>query len=94
MVRRRYEVLVSKQAQKDFKKIKDAGLAPKVRKLIDILHENPFQEYPSYEALRGNLKGYYSRRINIQHRLVYSVNQKTHIVRVLRMWIHYDYRRN
>ena len=89
-----YEVLVSKQAQKDFKRIKDAGLAPKVRRLIDILHEDPFKEYPRYEALRGDLKGFYSRRINIQHRLVYSVDKKTRTVRILRMWTHYDYRHN
>ena len=90
MVKPRYTVLVSKQAQKDFKKIKAAGLAPKVRRLIDILYADPFQEYPSYEALRGELKGFYSRRINIQHRLVYTADKKTHTVRILRMLTYYE----
>ena len=90
MVKHRYTVIVPKQAQKDFKKIKAAGLTPKVRRLYDILCEDPFQKYPNYEVLQGNLKGFYSRRINIQHRLVYSVDKKTRIVRILRMWTHYE----
>ena len=90
MVKTRYKVLVSKQAEKDFRKIKTAGLTPKVRRLIDILHEDPFQEYPNYEIFRGNLKGFYSRRINIKHRLVYSVDKRTRTVKILRMWTHYE----
>ena len=90
MVAKHYSVIVPKQAQKDFQKIKAAGLAPKVKRLIDILHEDPFQKYPGYEALRGDLKGFYSRRINIQHRLVYSVDKKTRTVRILRMWTQYE----
>ena len=87
---KKYTVIVPKQAQKDFKKIKAAGLDKKLRHLYDILCEDPFREYPSYEILKGNLKGFYSRRINIQHRLVYSVDKKSHTVRILRMWTHYD----
>ena len=87
---KKYKVLVSKQAQKDFKKIKAAGLDKKLRQPYNILCENPFREYPPYEALVGDLKGFYSRRINIKHRLVYSVNKKSHTVRILRMWTHYE----
>lgn len=90
MVKPKYIVIIPKQAQKDFKKIKAAGLNPKVRELYEILQVNPFQKYPLYEALKGELKGFYSRRINIQHRLVYSVDKKSHIVRILRMWTHYE----
>ena len=85
-----YTVLISKQAQKDFKKIKATGLDRKVRKLYEILCDNPFQEYPRYETLKGQLQGFYSRRINIQHRLVYSVDEEARVVRVLRMWTHYE----
>ncbi len=90
MVAKRYSVIVPKQAQKDFQRIKAAGLAPKVKRLIDILHEDPFRKYPAYEALKGDLKGFYSSRINIQHRLVYSVDRKTRTVRILRMRTHYE----
>lgn len=86
----KYIVIIPKQAQKDFRKIKAAGLTDKVRELYEILQVDPFQKYPPYEALKGELKGFYSRRINIQHRLVYSVDQKSHIVRILRMWTHYE----
>lgn len=90
MVARPYTLLFPKQARKDLEKIKAAGLSPKVKKLSDILREDPFQEYPRYEALVGNLKGYYSRRINIQHRLVYSVDKRKRTVKILRMWTHYE----
>ena len=90
MVKRAYTVIIPKQAQKDFKKIKAAGLTPKVRELYEILKKDPFQKYPPYEALKGELKGFYSRRINIQHRLVYSVDKKSRTVRILRMWTHYE----
>lgn len=90
MVKRAYTVLVSKQAEKDLKKLKAAGLGPKAKDIYEILRVNPFQDYPPYEALKGELKGYYSRRINIQHRLVYSVDQKSRNVRILRMWTHYE----
>ena len=90
MVKAKYTVIIPKQAQKDFKKIKAAGLTPKVRELYEILQTDPFKEYPPYEALKGELKGFYSRRINIQHRLVYSVDKKSHTVRILRMWTQYE----
>ena len=83
-----WKVILSKQAVKDAKKIASSGLKGNVQKLIDILEHNPYE--PSYEKLVGNLQGYYSRRINIQHRLVYEVNDKTKTVKVLRMWTHYE----
>jgi Txe/YoeB family toxin of toxin-antitoxin system len=84
-----YKILYSKNALKDAKKLSSAGLAKKAQKLIEILRENPFQTPPPYEKLVGNLQGAYSRRINIQHRLVYEVRQKDKVVRILRMWSHY-----
>jgi len=85
-----YEVVLSKQAIKDAKKIASAGLKPKVKKLLKIIEQDPFAFPPHYEKLLGNLQGFYSRRINIQHRLVYEVFEKEKIVRVLRMWTHYE----
>ncbi len=79
-----------KQAQKDAKKLKGTPLAAKAKELLAILEENPFQNPPPFEKLIGDLYGAYSRRINIQHRLVYQVLQKQHIVKVLRMWTHYE----
>lgn len=87
---KKYTIIIPKQAQKDFKKLKSAGLLPKFRELYEILERNPFQKCPPYETLRGELKGFYSRRINIQHRLVYSVDKKSHTVRILRAWTHYE----
>lgn len=86
----KWKVVFTKQAQKDAKKIKFAGLKPKTEKLLNILLENPFQNPPSYEKLIGDLSGAYSRRINIQHRLVYQVYEEHKIVKVIRMWTHYD----
>ena len=86
----RYEVILTKAAVKDADKIAAAGLAPKVRKLLALIEEDPFAPYPPYEKLLGNLTGLYSRRINIQHRLVYQVLTEEHIVKVLRMWSHYE----
>ena len=83
-----YEVLFSKQAEKDKKLLKQAGLEKKAKQLLDILSNNPFQVPPPYEKLFGDLKGKYSRRINITHRLVYKVEGNNVIV--LRMWTHYD----
>uniref|UniRef100_UPI0002F5666C Txe/YoeB family addiction module toxin n=1 Tax=Synechococcus sp. 7002 TaxID=1938862 RepID=UPI0002F5666C len=79
---------MSKQAAKDAKKIASAGLKPKVQKLLGILQENPYQ--PPYEKLVGDLKDYYSRRINIQHRLVYQVLESERMIKILRMWSHYE----
>ena len=85
----RYRLVYAKHAQKDAKKLAAAGLRPKTEELLRIPEENPFQTPPHYEKLVGNLSGAYSRRINIQHRLVYQVLEKERIVKVLRMWTHY-----
>jgi len=85
-----WSVILSRSAVKDTKKLKRAGFRQQTERLLNILKENPFEQYPKYEKLVGNLNGYYSRRINIQHRLVYSVNEKEGIVHVLRMWSHYE----
>jgi Txe/YoeB family toxin of toxin-antitoxin system len=78
------------QAQKDARKLKASGLKPKAERLLDILRQNPFQNPPPYEKLVGDLAGAYSRRINIQHRLVYQVLKSEHVVKVLRLWTHYE----
>lgn len=85
-----YTVVFTKAAQKDAKKLAAAGLRPHAEKLLAILKENPWQTPPPYEKLLGNLAGAYSRRINIQHRLVYQVLPDDKIVKVLRMWSHYE----
>jgi len=84
-----WRVVLSRKAVKDAKKLKAAGLKPQAEKLLFLLAEDPFHTPPAYEKLVGNLKGYYSRRINIQHRLVYDVNIEKKVVHVLRMWTHY-----
>ena len=86
----KYQVVFSKQAVKDAQKIAKAGLKEKTVSLLDILQENPWQSPPQFEKLIGNLSGFYSRRINIQHRLIYEVFEDAKIVRVLRMWTHYE----
>ncbi len=85
-----YKLVYTKQAKKDAKKAASSGLKSKIKVLLDITKENPFEEYPPYEKLVGNLEGAYSRRINIQHRLVYQVYEKEKVVKVIRMWTHYD----
>lgn len=85
-----YKLVYTKQAKKDAKKIASSGLKSKVEELLDILREDPFQQYPPFEKLVGELEGAYSRRINIQHRLVYQVYQNKKIVKVIRMWTHYE----
>ena len=86
-----WTVMLSRQAIKDAKNIKQAGLKEQTEKLLNILQKDPLQPLPRYEKLVGNLKGFYSRRINIQHRMVYSIDEKKKIVHVLRMWTHYEY---
>lgn len=86
----KWRVAFTKQAQKDAKKLSEAGLRAKAEGLIRILRENPFQTPPVYEKLVGDLTGAYSRRINIQHRLVYQVIEESKTVKVLRMWTHYE----
>ena len=85
-----YRVVYTKQAQRDAKKISRAGLKKNVIKLLTILKENPYQSPPRYEKLLGDLEGAFSRRVNIQHRLVYQVIEEDKIVKILRMWTHYE----
>ena len=80
----------TKRAVKDVPKLKSSGLNTKANKLIDIIRINPFQTPPPYEKLVGDLQGAYSRRINIQHRLVYQVLEDTKIVKILSLWTHYE----
>jgi len=83
-------VVFTKQAQKDARKIASSSLKPQAQRLLDILAENPFQNPPPYEKLVGDLAGTYSRRINIQHRLVYQVYVSQRTVKVIQMWTHYE----
>jgi len=85
-----WEVLYTRHAQKDSKKIMESGLKDKVLALISILEVDPFQNAPPYEKLPGDLSGAYSRRITMQRRLVYQVFEDKKIVRILRMWTHYE----
>ena len=85
-----WQVVYSKQAQKDAKKLAAAGLKEKAQELLAIVAADPFRNPPPYEKLVGDLSGAYSRRINIQHRLVYEVFVAEHTVRVLRLWTHYE----
>ena len=86
----KWKLVFTKHAQKDSKKLSHTGLRSKAEKLLDLLKENPFQNPPPYEKLVGDLKGAYSRRINIQHRLVYQVLENEKVIKVLRMWTHYE----
>jgi toxin YoeB len=83
-------MLFSKQSLKDARNLKSANLWKNAQKLLDVLRENPFQNPPPFEKLIGDLEGTYSRRINIQHRITYQVKKQEKIVRVLRMWTHYE----
>lgn len=85
-----YSLVYTKQANKDAKKAASVGLKSKIIKLLDIIQEDPFQDPPPYEKLLGDLTGAYSRRINIQHRLEYQVYEEEKIVKVIRMWTHYE----
>ena len=85
-----WEVVYTKQAQKDAKKLSSAGLKDKSKHLINIIKENPYQNPPPYEKLIGDLSGSYSRRINIQHRLVYQVYENINTVKIIRLWTHYQ----
>jgi toxin YoeB len=86
----KWELAYSKQALKDAKKVKAAGLKPKVEELLALIAENPYQNPPGFEKLVGDLARAYSRRINIHNRLVYEVFDNERVVRVLRMWTHYE----
>lgn len=85
-----WEVLFGRDARKDAKKVQAAGLRSKVDALLEVLEKDPFANPPRYERLVGDLDGYYSRRINLQHRLVYRVDKKAKRVFVERMWTHYE----
>jgi Txe/YoeB family toxin of toxin-antitoxin system len=85
-----YTLLYSPKAQKDAKKVVYSGLKENVEKLLDIIKVDPYAYPPEYEILKGKLKGFISRRINKQHRLVYEVLEEEKIIKVLRMWTHYE----
>ena len=85
-----WRLLYTRAAQKDATKLASAGLKPKAKALLEILERDPYQTPPPFEKLVGDLSGAYSRRINIQHRLVYQVLDEERIVKVLRMWTHYE----
>ena len=85
-----WRLVFTKQAQKDAKKLASAGLKSKAELIIKIIKENPYQVPPAYEKLVGDLAGAYSRRINIQHRMVYQVLNDEKVVKIIRMWTHYE----
>ncbi len=85
-----WKIVYTRQAQKDARKIAAVGLRLKAERLLEILSEDPFQTPPPFEKLIGDLSGVYSRRINIQHRLVYQVLEEIRTVKVIRMWTHYE----
>ena len=85
-----WSIVYTKQAQKDAKKLAPSNLKPQAQRLLDIIAKNPFQNPPPYEKLIGDLAGAYSRRINIQHRLVYQVYDAERTIKVVRMWTHYE----
>lgn len=85
-----WQVVFTKQAQKDARRLASGGLRPKAEQLLALLASDPFEKPPPFEKLLGDLKGAYSRRINIQHRLVYQVLEEERVVKVLRMWTHYE----
>lgn len=85
-----WRLIYTRQAQKDARKLAATGLEDKAQTLLDILEANPFQRPPPYEKLVGDLAGAYSRRINVQRRLVYQVLEKERVIKVLRLWTHYE----
>ncbi len=85
-----YTIYFSTRAEKDKKLLKKANLDKKAIQLLDLIMENPFETPPRYEKLVGDLKGYYSRRINLQHRMVYEIDENKKIIRILSMWSHYE----
>jgi len=85
-----WELLYTKQAQKDAKKLSASGLKKKAQALLEVIKEDPYQRPPPYEKLVGDLSGTYSRRINIQHRLVYQVYEEGHVIKIIRLWSHFE----
>ena len=86
----KYRLVYTKQALKDAKKLNKSGLKDKAVEILELLKENPYQSPPSYEKLTGDLTGAYSRRINIQHRMVYQILEDIKTVKIIRMWTHYE----
>lgn len=86
----KWRLVYTRQAQKDAKRLAASGLKEKAQRLLDILQENPYQYPPPYEKLVGDLSGACSRRINIQHRLVYQVYEEERVVKIIRLWTHYE----
>ena len=85
-----YKIVYRKQAIKDIPKIKEIGLSKKTQRLIEVIRENPYQNPPPYEKLVGDLQGAYSRRINIQHRLVYQIFEEEKVIKIISIWSHYE----
>jgi Txe/YoeB family toxin of toxin-antitoxin system len=85
-----WKLVYTKQAQKDAKKLSATGLRPKAEAILEILEKNPYQKHPSFERLIGDLEGAYSRRINIQHRVVYQIIKKHKTIKIIRLWTHYE----
>lgn len=85
-----WKLVFTNQAQKDAKKLSASGLKSKAQKLLEIVKENPYQNPPSYEKLVGDLSGAYSRRITFQHRLIYQIYKKEHLIKIIRLWTHYE----
>ncbi|MDQ3019676.1 MAG: Txe/YoeB family addiction module toxin [Bacteroidota bacterium] len=86
----KWQLIFTKQAAKDSKKLKSSGLKGKAELILKILEGNPFQNPPAFEKLIGDLEGLYSRRINIQHRIVYQIFKESRVVKIIRMWTHYE----
>ncbi|MBS5776923.1 MAG: Txe/YoeB family addiction module toxin [Finegoldia magna] len=86
-----YKIVYTKKATKDIKNLKSAGIDKKAKMLVELIKQNPYQTPPYYEKLQGELKGAYSRRINIQHRLVYEVFEKEKIIKIISLWSHYEF---
>lgn len=86
-----YSIVYTKKSIKDIDNLKQSGLDKKVKSLIEIIKNNPFQTPPPYEKLQGDLQGAYSRRINIKHRLVYEVFEDKKIIKIISMWTHYEF---
>jgi toxin YoeB len=85
-----FKIIFTGRAEKDAKKLEQAGLDKKAKELLKLIKENPYQKPPPYEKLVGDLKGQYSRRINIMHRLVYEIIDEKNIIKILSMWSHYE----
>ena len=85
-----YKLLYTKHAKKDAEKLSESNLKRKAQEILKIIENNPFEDYPPYEKLIGDLTGAFSRRINVQHRIIYQVLEEEKIVKIIRMWTHYE----